>query len=415
MGKDRRESGAPDFRALFESAPGLYLVLAPDLTIVAVSEAYLRATMTGRDAILGRGIFDVFPDNPGDPAADGVRNLRASLDRVLRDRVPDAMAVQKYDIRRPEAEGGGFEERFWSPVNSPVLDPAGALAYVIHRVEDVTEFVRLTRQRSERERQTEELRTRAESMEAEVFLRTEQVAEANRRFKDANAALEASNRELESFSYSVSHDLRAPLRSVSGFVQMVLEDAGGRLDEESRARLRRAQAAAVRMGQLIDDLLALSRVSRGEVVRAPVDLAALAREVADALRAGSPDRPVACTVRDCPPATGDARLLRIAVENLLGNAWKFTSRTERPVVEFGSAEVDGRTAYFVRDNGAGFDPAYAGKLFGAFQRLHAASDFPGSGIGLATVHRIVLRHGGRAWAEGAPGRGATFWFTLTPA
>src|SRR5579863_5926662 len=159
----------PDFRALFQSAPGLFLVLTPDLNIVAVSDAYLRATMTRREEILGRGIFDVFPDNPDDPAATGVLNLRASLLRALQDKMPDTMAVQKYDIRKPESEGGQFEERFWSPVNSPVLGDDGEVLYVIHRVEDVTAFTRLKQQQNQQKELTEELLARAEEMEAEIF------------------------------------------------------------------------------------------------------------------------------------------------------------------------------------------------------------------------------------------------------
>ena len=159
---------APDFRTLFESAPGLYLVLTPDLTIVAASDAYLHATMTKRAEVLGRKLFDVFPDNPDDPQATGVRNLRTSLDRVLENRAADAMAVQKYDIRRPEGQGGGFEERYWSPVNSPVFAPDGTISYVIHRVEDVTEFVRLKQAGWAQRELTQKLRTRAEQMESEI-------------------------------------------------------------------------------------------------------------------------------------------------------------------------------------------------------------------------------------------------------
>ncbi len=184
-----RREPTPDFQALFQSAPGLYLVLAPDLSIVAVSDAYLRATMTKREEILARGIFDVFPDNPDDPSATGVRNLRTSLQRVLQDKTSDTMAVQKYDIRKPESEGGGFEERFWSPVNSPVFGPDKEVAYIIHRVEDVTEFVRLKQQGLEKEKLAESLRTRAGQMEAEVYQRASEVQEANRR-------LEAANQEL---------------------------------------------------------------------------------------------------------------------------------------------------------------------------------------------------------------------------
>ncbi|MEW6245988.1 MAG: PAS domain S-box protein [Nitrospirota bacterium] len=187
----------PDFRALFESAPGSYLVLTPTLTIVAVSDAYLRATMTKREEILGRHLFDVFPDNPDDPTATGVSNLRASLTRVLQNRAADAMAVQKYDIRRPESEGGGFEERYWSPVNSPVFDENGEVAYIIHRVEDLTEFIRLKQTEHEQHRITERLRTRAVEMEAEIFRRAQQIQEVNRQLRAELAARKKAEEALQ--------------------------------------------------------------------------------------------------------------------------------------------------------------------------------------------------------------------------
>ena len=186
-----------DFRLLFESAPGLYLVLAPDFTIVAVSEAYLRATMTKREEVLGRGIFDVFPDNPNDPAATGVRNLRASLERVLENRTPDSMAFQKYDIRRPEAEGGGFAERYWSPVNSPVFGGAGQVAYIIHRVDDITDFIHLKKLGIEQEQIKQQLLTRGDEMEAEIYLRAQEIQTANERLREANEELTRLQIQLE--------------------------------------------------------------------------------------------------------------------------------------------------------------------------------------------------------------------------
>jgi signal transduction histidine kinase len=400
--------GVPDFRRLFESAPGRVLVLTPDLTIVAVSDSYLAATMTRREEILGRGLFEVFPDNPGDPATTGTRNLRASLERVCETGAPDAMPVQKYDIRRPESEGGGFEERFWSPVNAPVLGPDGNVEYILHQVEDVTEFVRLKRSGAE-------LQGAAQRMEGEIVQRAREAAEASRQLKEANAGLEAANRELEAFSYSVSHDLRAPLRAISGFSEILIEDHGDALSLEARRLLERTRAGAVRMGRLIDDLLELARLGRAEMSVERVDLATIAERVAAALREREPERRVEFRNSGDAVAYGDRTLLRIVLENLLGNAWKFTSGVPRAVVEFGSAGDNGSRAFFVRDNGAGFDMAYADKLFGPFQRLHRADEFEGTGIGLATVRRIVRRHGGDVRAEGAVGAGATITFTIPEA
>ena len=230
--------------------------------------------------------------------------------------------------------------------------------------------------------------------------------------KRAEEALEAANKELEAFSYSVSHDLRAPLRGLDGFSQILLEDYADKLDDQGKDYLRRLRGASQRMAQLIDDLLKLSHVTRAELSLEEMDLGALAQEVAEGLRGQDPERSVRFDIAPGLTARADPRLLRVALENLLGNAWKFTGRRAEAHIEFGAAEQDGKPAYFVRDNGAGFDPAYAGKLFGAFQRLHDAHEFPGTGIGLATVQRVVHKHGGRIWAEGAVDRGATFYFTL---
>ncbi|MFB3924126.1 MAG: PAS domain-containing protein [Terriglobia bacterium] len=678
----------PDFRTLFELGPALQLVLkpnSPQFTIVAVSGAYLQATMTRREEILSRGIFDVFPDNPDDPTATGVRNLRASLDRVLRERVTDMMAVQKYDIRRPESEGGGFEERYWSPVNSPVFGREREVTFIVHSVQDVSEFVRLKQQRSEQSRIAEGLRARVETMEAEIFVRAQELQRLNAELFRANQTLQSEivqrreaeeelreseerlnlalnaaqtgiwelnlvtdksirsprhdeifgyrtlvpewgyktfmthvvpedrggvkeafekalkydhfevecrinrandgsvrwiavqgrvirnekndpirmhgvltditerklverererffslslemlcvagfdgyfkrlnpawervlghtekqlcsepfihfvhpddrestlaaaakltqgqnvvsfenryrskvgsyrriewsctpvveegliyaaardvtenrqredeiralnaeleralaqatnfNKELEAFSYSVSHDLRAPLRAIDGFSLALLEDYEQQLDEQGKDFLRRVRAASQRMGQLIDDMLALSRVTRREIRRERVDLSALAQSIGDDLRQRDPHRRVKLDVAGGAAAEGDPQLLRQVLENLLSNAWKFTGKKELARIQFGTAENGGKTLFFVRDNGAGFDMSYADKLFGVFQRLHSVTDFEGTGVGLATVKRIIHRHGGRVWAEAEVGGGATFYFTLEP-
>ena len=696
----------PDFQALFESEPGLYLVLTPALTIVAVSAAYLKATMTKREEILGRGLFEVFPDNPDDPTATGVRNLKASLERVLTHRVSDTMAVQKYDVRRPESEGGGFEERYWSPVNAPVLGADGNVAYLIHRVEDVTEFIRLKQEGSEqhqiierlraraaemeadifRKAQqiqiTERLRARAAEMEAEIFRRAQLIQEVNnqlraeldarkraeealqkseegfravaetaadaivsadkrghitycnpgaerifgyaardvigrpltllmpQRFHDAhrqglarflttgearvigrtvelvgrrkdgtefplelslaswkvggdtfftgiirditerkqtedalraieqrfrlmvtsvkdyaifmldpdghivswnegaerikgytadeiigqhfsrfypsediqrgkpmdklkvaaaegrsedegwrvrkdgsrfwanvvitamrdkagtlrgfskvtrdlteqkraegaikkyNEQLEAANKELEAFSYSVSHDLRAPLRAIDGFSRILLEDHAPTLTPEAQHYLTVVRKNSQHMGLLIDDLLAFSRLSRQPLSKQLVRPTDVVRQCVDELHAEQQDRRVEIAIGDLPACQADPALLKQVWMNLMSNALKYTRKQEMAVIAVGCQEQDGATAYFVRDNGVGFDMRYADKLFGVFQRLHRAEDYEGTGVGLAIVQRIILRHGGRVWAEAAVEHGATFYFTL---
>ncbi len=227
--------------------------------------------------------------------------------------------------------------------------------------------------------------------------------------------LERKNRELEAFSYSVSHDLRAPLRSIDGFSQLLLTDCSAALDETGRDYLQRVLRSTKRMGQLIDDLLALARVSRAELRKTRVDISALARSVVDDIRRGESERDVLVEIEDGLSADADGQLLRVVLENLLGNAWKFTTKASNPRIAVGCTEREGQRAFFVRDNGAGFDMDYAQKLFAPFQRLHSELEFPGTGIGLATVYRIVDRHGGRITAEGEVGKGATLSFTLASA
>ena len=242
--------------------------------------------------------------------------------------------------------------------------------------------------------------------------RNQELSRTRDELQTVNAALEAANKELEAFSYSVSHDLRAPLRSIDGFSQALLEDYADKLDQEGKDHLQRVRASTQRMAELIDDLLSLSRVTRREMRLEPVNLSVLAQTIVTELQKSDRQRQVACVIADGVVATGDRGLLQVALENLIGNAWKFTAKHPEAKIEFGTMQHRGNHAYFVRDNGVGFDIAYVGKLFGAFQRLHAAKEYPGTGIGLATVQRIVHRHGGTIWAEGKVNEGATFYFTL---
>lgn len=240
-----------------------------------------------------------------------------------------------------------------------------------------------------------------------------EIRDLNRQLEKRLGELAATNSELETFSYSVSHDLRAPLRGIDAFSQALLEDFADRLDDDGRDYLMRIRRAAQHMGLLIDDLLQLARITRIDLKISDVDLGAQARGILQELQSESPFRHVQVSVPFTLPAKGDPRLLRIVLENLLSNAWKFTGACESACIEFDAIDdVSGTLTYFVRDNGAGFDMAYAGKLFGAFQRLHKSSEFPGTGVGLATVQRIINKHGGRIWAEAEVGKGAVFYFTL---
>jgi signal transduction histidine kinase len=236
-------------------------------------------------------------------------------------------------------------------------------------------------------------------------------AELERRVIERTAQLEASNRELEAFAYSVSHDLRAPLRSIDGYCRALLEDYGDRLPPESIPYLDRIHVSTIHMAQLIDDLLSLSRVTRATMAHVPVDLSAMARSILGELQREQPERRARISITPGLVVQGDARLLRIALSNLLNNAWKFTATREDPHIEFGTLH-HGKQVFYVRDNGVGFDMEHAGKLFGAFQRLHTDSEFPGTGIGLATVQRVLQKHGGRIWAESVRDQGATFYFSL---
>ena len=387
-------SGELDFRGLFESAPGLYLVLDPDFTIVGVSDAYLAATKTRRDDIVGRGIFDVFPDNPDDPDATGVANLRASLERVRARRLPDAMAVQKYDIRRPELEGGGFEERFWSPLNSPVLDGHRRLAYIIHRVEDVTEFVRLQQ--------------RNELMESEIIRRGQDLQESNEQLRAANSA-------KNEFLSRMSHELRSPLGAMMGFGQLL---EFSELDESQQQKVEMILKAGNHLLAIVDEVLDISRVEEGRlsISQEAVAVQPLVDEAVELMR------PLAAGMRvdiKQPSYSGgngyvlaDAQRLKQVVINLVGNAIKYNRRDGevRIAVEPSGA---GQVRISVTDTGAGIEQSSLTKLFVPFERLDAAvSGIEGTGLGLAVSRGLVEAMGGTIGAASEPGVGSVFFVDL---
>ena len=399
----------PDFQLLFESAPGLYLVLAPDLSIVAVSNAYLRATLTRRSDIMGRHLFEVFPDNPDDPAATGVSNLRASLERVLREKVADTMAVQKYDIRRPESEGGGFEERFWSPVNTPVLDAGGQMRYIIHRVEDVTEFVRL-KQEAARGRLVDELQARAQDMEAEVYMRAQQIQALNRDLIKAKEAAEEASRLKTQFFSNLSHELRTPLALILGPVRRML--AGGTASGRDRADLEVIERNAIMLLKHVNDLLDVSKLESGRMQPdyAELDLTRLVRFAASHFESVAAERGIRLSVDTVPTLRVQAdqeHLLRVVL-NLLSNACKFTpSGGAIRVSLHGEQDV---AAITVADTGPGVPAHLRDVIFERFRQAEGGANrrYGGTGLGLAIVRELVELHGGRAAVSDTAGGGATF-------
>jgi PAS domain S-box-containing protein len=559
-----------DYESLFKAAPSLFLVLKPDaphFTILTASDAYLKATMTEREKICGRGLFEVFPDNPDDVNATGKSNLRRSLEGVLKNKTAHAMDIQKYDIQRPVSEGGGFEERHWSPLNTPVLNENKEIKYIIHRVEDVTESIRFKNQiqttKSELEQKSSfiernrervnnildvllkytvmdfsqqiQVSDNADELDAiavglntlseELVDRIKQLKASEERYynmvdevedysillldkdgliqnwnkgakkikgytseeaigksfslfypeevrkkkipekqlttaiktgkavdegwrvrkdgtmfwafvvltalhdehgniigfskvtrdlsalKDAEEKLLSVNKELEAFSYSVSHDLRAPLRAVNGYAQMLHEDYNHKLDDDGRRIIDTIKYNATKMGTLIDDLLSFSRLGRKELQRTDINMNELVEGVLIDMNKVSPCK-AEIKIDKLHRVKADYGLLHQVVYNLISNAVKYSSKREHPLVEISSEENDQEIIYTIKDNGAGFDMKYVNKLFGVFQRLHTQDEFEGTGVGLAIVQRIIAKHGGRIWAEARVNQGATFKFSL---
>ncbi|MFI8996549.1 ATP-binding protein [Streptomyces sp. NPDC053542] len=421
----RRSQETPDYRALFDATPSPYLVLDPGLRIVEVNQAYLAATGTERQAILGRPVFDVFPDNPGNPAADGVRNLSRSLHTVLATGRPDTMAMQRYDI--PAGTDGAFEERYWSPVNSPVLDGNGTLTHIIHRVEDVTEFVRLRRAGQRQRRAAAEHQQRAGRMESELFTRSREVQEANQRLREANEALTTAGAALreqqeakDRFIATLSHELRNPLAALRAAGELLALDG-----PESHPALAVLERQITHMVRMTDDLLDATRALTGRLhlARERLDLCSVVTTAAEDMlpEYARTRRRLLVVVPSGPvPVEGDRVRLAQMTANLLSNGCKYTRPNGRVELELetvagsGAAEA-GHAVLTVRDDGIGFDPATADALFDAFVRAAPAADTTsgGLGLGLPIVRGIAELHGGtvRAHSEG-PGSGAHFRIRL---
>jgi PAS domain S-box-containing protein len=360
------------YRTMFEDAPEGVWIIGADERTIEVNQHLCDLLGYSASEMRGRTPFD-FADAENRRIFEVQKNRRATTTR------------RAYEIALRHRDGHNIPIHF-SATN--LYGEDGALTAVLAFVSDITE----------RKVHEGEMRRLHDELEQRVVERTR--------------ALQTANRELEAFSYSVSHDLRAPLRAINGFSHALEEEYGRLLDDNGKHYLSRVRAGSERMAALIDDMLKLSQLSRQEMSLNETDLSAMAGEIAAELQAGDPARQVDWVIAPAVLALGDRGLLKIVLQNLLDNAWKYSSRRSRARIEFGTCENAGRLTYFVSDNGAGFDMAHAGKLFGAFQRLHSPDEFPGSGIGLATVARVIHRHGGDVWAESRPGEGATFRFTL---
>jgi PAS domain S-box-containing protein len=361
------------FKALIQNAADVIQLITAEGIITYVSPSLKHTLGYEPDELIGRNIVETL--HP-----DEIEMLRESLGPIIRE--PGGTVTTEERVHHKD---GSWR---WVEVTATNLTHEPSVAAIVINYHDITE----------RKMAREEILKLNEALEERVQLRTMQ--------------LEAANRELEAFSYSVSHDLRAPLRSVSSFSQILLDKYTQQLDETGQRYLTRINQGGKRMSQLIDDLLALSRVTRREMQHRLVDLSAIARTIADDLKRSQPEREVEFTIAPGLTAMGDHSLLQLVLENLLNNAWKYTGKQPRATIEFGVTEENEQRVYFVRDDGVGFDMAYVDKIFGPFQRLHSEAEFEGTGIGLATVHRIITRHEGKVWCEAAVGQGATFSFTL---
>jgi len=400
--------GTLNYRALFESAPGLYLALDPDFNIVAVSDTYLAATMTRRHDIIGRNIFDVFPDNPDDPAATGVGNLRASLQRVRRFGRSDTMAVQKYDIRRPADQGGGFEVRFWSPVNLPVFDERSQLRYILHRVEDVTDLVRLREQWASRDALTTELRERLASMESDVVRRSQELQAANTELRSASVA-------KSEFLSRMSHELRTPLTAILGFSELLsLSEIG----EQEGSWVDMILKAGGHLLDLIDEVLDLSRIESGQLPMSPepVPLQPLIDDAIQMMQPLATTRqvviePVTWAIGSRYVLADQQRLKQVLI-NLVSNAIKYNRKGGSVRISVEANEPE-RIRISVADTGRGIDEAGLRKLFVPFERLDAATTgVQGTGLGLALSRDLVQAMDGRMGVASAVGEGTRVWIEL---
>ncbi|AOZ99060.1 PAS domain-containing sensor histidine kinase [Flavobacterium commune] len=415
-----------DFQKVFLSAPSLFLILSTDFTILDLNDSYEKATMKKREEMIGRNLFEVFPDNPNDKLADGVSNLSQSLHSVLKEKKRHVMAVQRYDVQGPD---GVFEERYWSPVNIPILNSENEMDCIVHRVEDVTEFVILKDEQLKSKNQTENLQKKVDEMEVEIIKRSREIQKMNFELEqkvrertetllkreallaEQNRKLKEQNKELEQFTYITSHDLQEPLRSLISFTELLQKEFAGTLDGNGNLYIDFISQSSRRMQALVKGLLDYSRIGRKKEL-VEVDCNQIVDEVLSDITLTITESKAKINVGNLPQIKGYSTELRQLFQNLISNAIKFRKKEVLPEIRISAQEQENDWLFSVQDNSIGIESKDMHKLFVIFKRLHDRDEYEGTGIGLAHCKKIVELHCGSIWADSKLGEGSTFYFTI---
>lgn len=415
-----------DFQKVFLSAPSLFLILSTDFTILDLNDSYEKATMKKREEMIGRNLFEVFPDNPDDKLADGVSNLSQSLHAVLKEKKRHVMAVQRYDVQGPD---GIFEERYWSPINIPILNADNEMDCIVHRVEDVTEFMTLKNEKSQNENITLDLQKKVDEMEIEIIKRSREIQKLNFELEqkvkertetllkreamlaEQNKKLKEQNKELEQFTYITSHDLQEPLRSLVSFTELLEKEFGGTLDGNGNLYIDFISQSSKRMQALVKGLLDYSRIGRKKQL-VEVDCNQVVNEVLSDITLTIAESKAKITVDELPKLKAYSTELRQLFQNLIGNAIKFRKKEVLSEIQIFASEREKDWLFSVQDNSIGIDQKDMHKLFVIFKRLHDRDEYDGTGIGLAHCKKIMDLHCGTIWVDSKLGEGSTFKFTI---